>query len=172
MKMTSREKTFLWATLLVAFLLFNYLIVWDWIGSSLERQKSLQRLRDEALLQKETIAHTAEWESEIRSLRDLTRAGGSGADDTEWLRRLEELGKKSGLSLSSQRPIPEKKTAFGSETGVNYSIESNQEALVKFLFALQKDPANPQVSILQITPDNPSVDKLRVDATIMVTRFK
>jgi hypothetical protein len=171
MKVSSREKNFLWATAFVAFVLFNYLIVWDWIGSAVERNRSLGQLRSEALLQKETIAHTTEWESEIKSLKDLTQTGGTGADDTEWLRRLEELGKKSGLSLSSQRPIPEKKTAFGSEAGVNFSMEANQESLVKFLFALQKDPASPQVSILQITPDNPSADKLRVDATIMVTRF-
>lgn len=171
MKISAREKNFLWATVLIAFVLFNYLIVWDWIGSAVERHKSLSQLRSEALLQKETIAHTAEWESEIKSLKDLTKTGGPEADDTEWLRRLEELGKKSGLSLSSQRPIPEKKTAFGSEAGVNFSIEANQEALVKFLCVLQKDPANPQVSILQITPDNPTIDKLRVDATIMVTRF-
>lgn len=171
MKITPREKTFLWAAAATAFLLFNYLVVWDWIGSAVDRQKSLASLRSESFLEKETIARTSEWESEIKSLKTVTKPGGSGADDTEWLRRLEEIGKKSGLSLSSQRPLPERKTAFGTETGVNYSIESSQESLVKFLFALQKDPASPQVSILQIMPDNPAIDKLRVEATILVTRF-
>lgn len=174
MKISAREKNFLWATAVTAFLLFNYLVVWDWIGSAVDRQKFLAGLRSEALLEKETIARTGEWESDIKSLKTLTNAnkpGTSGADDTEWLRRLEEIGKRSGLSLSSQRPLPEKKTAFGTESGVNYSIESSQESLVKFLFALQKDPASPQVSILQVTPDNPAIDKLRVEATILVTRF-
>ena len=171
MKISSREKGFLWATALTGFLIFNYLVVWDWVGSAIDRQKSLAGLRSEAVLEKETIAHTASWEDEIKSLKILTKSGTSDAEDTEWLRRLEEMGKKSGLSLSSQRPLPEKKTAFGTESGVNYSIESTQEALVKFLFALQKDPASPQVSILQITPDNPSLDKLRVETTILVTKF-
>jgi hypothetical protein len=169
-KITSREKTFLWATAGVAFVLFNYLVVWNWVGDAIERHRALAALHAEAGLQTETIAHTNEWEQEIKSLKALTKAG-SSADDTEWLRRLEEMAKKSGLSLSSQRPIPEKKTAFGAESGVNYSIESNQEALVRFLFALQKDPASPQVSVLQISPENPAQDKLRVDATILVTRF-
>ena len=171
MKISSREKKFLWMTVLIAFILFNYLVVWNWVGSAIDRHKQLASMHSESILQAETIARTGSWEEEIKSLKTLTKSGGSGADDTEWLRRLEEMGKKSGLSLSSQRPLPEKKTSFGTEAGVNYSIESNQEALVKFLFALQKDPASPQVSILQITPDNPSLDKLRVEATIMVTRF-
>jgi hypothetical protein len=171
MKITSRERTFLWMTAATAFVLFNYLAVWDWIGSAIAQHRELQGLGSESLLQNETIARTDEWQKEIKSLKTLTKSGGSGAEGTDWLRRLEEIGKKSGLSLSSQRPIPEKKTAFGTESGVNYSIESSQEALVKFLVGLQKDPANPQVSILQISPDNPSADKLRVDTTIMVTRF-
>jgi len=171
MKISPREKTFLWTTAATAFVLFNYLVVWDWIGLVMAQSRELQRLRAETVLQKEMISRTESWQEEIKSLKPLTKPGSSGAEGTEWLRRLEDLGKKSGLSLSSQRPLPEKKTAFGTESGVNFSIESSQEALVKFLVALQKDPANPQVSILQISPDNPSADKLRVETTILVTRF-
>jgi hypothetical protein len=170
-RITLREKKLLWGACLAAFLLFNCLLVWSWIGSAIERQGVLGRLRAECQLQKETIAKTGTWESEIRSLKTAVQTAEEKNQDTDWLRRLELIAKKSGLNMTSQRPMNEKKMAYGTESGVNYSIESNQEALVKFLFSLQNDPANPQVQILQITPDAANSDKLRVETTITVTRF-
>ena len=173
-KITKRERKIFWAAGAVVFLLFNYLVVWELLKSAIEKQKTLSQLKSETTLRNETIGKTDSWTAEIKSLQPPAKSEGTpGKPDgeTDWLRRLETLAKKSGLSLNSQRPLGEKKTAFGTESGVNYSIETGQEALVKFLFGLQNDPANPQVQILQITPDNPSADKLRVEATIMVTRY-
>jgi type II secretory pathway component PulM len=171
MKISAREKNILWVTVAVAFILFNYLFVWEWLGSVIDRGRQVHSLRSEAVLRKETITRIPEWEAEIKSLRARTDSGGKIEVDTDWLRRLEATAKKSGLSVNSQRPIPEKETPFGTESGVNFSIEASQEALVKFLHELQADAANPQVQVLQITPKNPGIDQLHVETTIMVVRF-
>ncbi|MBV9463197.1 MAG: hypothetical protein JO317_03115 [Verrucomicrobiae bacterium] len=171
-KISGRERKILLIAAAGAFLIFNYLVVWDWIGTALSKQKELGQLRAELQKRRAVVARTSEWEGEIRSLKTRYKLDGpKGEENSEWLPRLENLAKRSGLNVTNRRPLPEKRTAFGTESGVNYSIEGGQEALVKFLYALQRDPANPQVLLLQITPESPNVDKLRVEATILVTRY-
>ncbi len=167
MSLSKRERNLLVMTIAVIAVVANYLPVaplrrqWDSVADDIRnRERQLDGMK--AYLQRKDG-----WQSEYDELRrGVNQTAGQLQTTSEVLKKIEEVGKASGVQFVSRRPLPEVDKGVYRELPVQCSYEATTESLVRFLHALVTASGFIRVEQLTVSPkpDNPSI--LRCDSQV------
>lgn len=130
---------------------------WMWAEPRLQQIEELQKekrnYRQIVNRAQQLLSREQAWQSRLSKLRkQLPRYGPSEKVTAEIMKMLEERAGKAGLSLLKASPEDEKRVGTLYEITINYRWEGELTALVRFLYDLQSNNVNMDISQLSATP--------------------
>ena len=154
MKVSSRELTLLWVTGLVALLGLTYILC----EPRLKEWKSLGEKQIEAARKVEVtrhlVAQAPKWDARLAELRKKLPQYARDKDVTaDLLIKIEQLATAHSLALPSRDVEKESQKGDMYELAANCKWEGKLDALVHFLFDLQKEDAILDISQLSVSPN-------------------
>ncbi len=168
-KLKPREIKFLIATGVVAFVIFNVVVIWpQW--KSVEGQKAkIHQLKDDIRVQNEVLSRVPAWTSEVAELSKQREVSSPNVTTQEaWMKHFESLAKNGNLELPRRSPLKPETPGKANILRVDCEFRGSLESVVKFMFALQDDSARPQIEVCQISPVKPGEDMLRGNMIVAV----
>ncbi|MBU1694788.1 MAG: type II secretion system protein M [Verrucomicrobia bacterium] len=167
MKITRREATLAWCTLVVVVLGGTY---W-WGQPALKEWRDFSRSGDTLERRKRTAARLLEERPQVEArlveLRKKLPRYPAGRDVTaEMLRILERTARDHGLVLLRREPESEKSAGELYEVAIQCTWEGELEALVRFLYALQQQDAILDIRRLNVNPSPGQPGRLKGTFTL------
>lgn len=153
MKVSTRELTLAWLTLVTVILGGTYLagrrLAGEWKDSMKARQSlARQRRAAEQLLQDRPAV-----DEKLQALRSQLPQYPAGQDVTaELMKTLERTAQENGVVLMRRDPEKEKSVGDLYEVGISCQWEAELEAMVRFLYALQVQGAILDIRQLAMSP--------------------
>lgn len=167
MALNKREQTLLIATIAVAAVILNWLLIAKLAPNWRSVSAELANRRSELKMVKETMAMEPQWSAEYNKLR------GSFASSSEHferasdvLKKIDSVGAQSGVNILTKRQMDERAEGVIRELPVTCNFEASTESLVRFLYAIQTSAGFMSVEQLQITPRPDNTGLLRCDIQI------
>ncbi len=169
LRLKPREVGLAVATLTIAFLLGNYLVVRPWFEGVREQFRDLRKLRAEVAYRQEVLQRAGGWRQELDRLAQSREVSSPHVASQEaWMKHFEALAGKSGVQLMERRSAKSENRGTGGALRVECSLQGNFESVVKFLVELQNDAAHPRVDLFQVAPLKAGEDRVRVQLTLLV----
>jgi Tfp pilus assembly protein PilO len=160
MTISTRETFLFWITGMVALFGLTYLVCdpkikeWGTVG-----QKQTEVRRSIGMAER-LVAQGPQWDQRLAELRKKLPQYPADKDVTaDLLIKLEQIASAHGLTLSSRDAEKETQRGDMYELAVNCKWEGKLEAVVHFLFDLQKEDAILDASQLTITPNEKKIPK-------------
>jgi len=167
MALNKRERGLLAVTIIivmavVTWALFLPLIhTWQRLGSETYRQQ-----RELAGYQA-TVARTPGWQADYNQLREqLGQKVEHYEQMSDVLKKIEEVGRASGVVIQQRRPLAENDRGVYRELPVQCRVEATMDSLVRFLYSLRTGSGFVSVEQLQIVTQGNNSSVLRCDILI------
>jgi len=165
------------AAALVVITLANFFFVVRPEFTTLEAQASTQRKLDSQLHEKSEIAQNL---NERRREMDLLQQKldealselPESADIDELLAQLNEIGRKSGLDISSIEPAPEESAQIYVKIPIKMSLTGNYHEIAMFLQSLANLRRIVNVNNLQLGSPTLKSEKVVLNSTFVATTFR
>ena len=165
------------AAALVVITLANFFFVVRPEFTTLEAQASTQRKLDSQLQEKSEIAQNL---NERRREMDLLQQKldealselPESADIDELLAQLNEIGRKSGLDISSIEPAPEESAQIYVKIPIKMSLTGNYHEIAMFLQSLANLRRIVNVNNLQLGSPTLKSEKVVLNSTFVATTFR
>jgi Tfp pilus assembly protein PilO len=167
MTLNKRERALLIATIAVALVVLNYLLISRLWGPWQRGQQQLAARGRELAGMQAQIARQPQWQQENDTLRQSLGQGEQRfAQPSDVLKKIEEVGAAAGILISSRQPMLAVDKEIYRELPVKCSFDATTESLVKFLYGLQTGSGFINVEQLQVFPRTENPDILRCDIQI------
>jgi Tfp pilus assembly protein PilO len=158
MKASSREMVLMWATGVVALAGLTYIVCeprfreWKSLGAKqVEMARKIEVTRY-------LVDQGPKWDAELANLRKKLPQYAPEKDVTaDLLIKIEQMANAHSLTLASRDVEKETQKGDMHELAANCKWEGKLEALVRFLFDLQREDAILDISQLSITPNEKKV---------------
>ena len=155
MKLTSREITLAWLTMVVVVLGITAFIGTPKFKEWRESRKQIQELVMRKRMAERVLQDKEDIDQRLQSFRDQLPQYPEGRDVTsEMLKNLEKMAQKHGVALLRRDPSKERQVGDLYEVGINCRWEGDLESVVHFLYDLQSQGAILDIRELNISPSN------------------
>ncbi len=168
-KLKPRELRFLILVGVSLFLFLNYMLVWPQWERVQSQKIKIAQLKSDVQIQNEALRLAPDWKKELAKF-SKEREGSSPdvVSQEAWMKHFESIAKKSNVELPQRRASKGESHSSANLIRVECSLQGSLEAVVKFLYALQKDAAHPQVESCQLSPIKAGDEKLRGNLAVIV----
>jgi Tfp pilus assembly protein PilO len=173
MKITQRERRLFAITITVVVIVISYLLIVPLLRGWRDVRAKLVTQQRELTVVQATIQREGQWRKEYDELKQkLGQHTESVQQISDVLKTIEEVATKSGVQVTSRRPLLEEDKGVYRVLPVQCSVEATTESLVRFLFALQTGAGFVSVEQLQVSPrpENPAI--LRCDIQVRALAAK
>lgn len=167
MNLSRRELTLAFLTGSVVLLGVSYLLgepaIGRWRGAAEQRRK----LAEEGKVAQRLIAQRGEWEARYQEQRaGIPKHGPTDPVNAVLLKRIEQLAGEHSLTLLRVQPDKEKNIGDLYELAIDCAWEGSLDALVHFLYAVQKQGAILDVRQLSLSPGQNAAGRLKGNFTV------
>lgn len=167
MNLSRRESVLAFLTGSVLLMGLSYLLGAPAIERWRAAADQCRRFGNEANIAKRLIAQRGEWENRYEEQRaGIPRHGPNDPVNAVLLKRVEQLATENGLTLNRVQPDKEKNIGDLCELAIDCAWEGSLEALVHFLYAVQKQGAILDVRQLTMSPSQNAAGRLKGNFTI------
>lgn len=152
MKITTREMTLGWMAGVVILLTLSFLFcapkITVWKEVSNKRKAVAARIE----LAEHLTAQREQWNKKLQDVaQKLTKYPPDQDVVADYLRILEDVAKKNGITLSQRQPQREKKHNDLYELAIDCPWDADLEALVRFLFDLEQQKVTMDIDDLNVS---------------------
>lgn len=162
MKITSRELVLGWATIAIILAAGSYWFIAPKIKDAKEISSRQETARRDIELSRRLLAQKPDWERRMEQLKLKLKTYSLEKDvSADYMKLLESLAKESELALLQRRPEKEKKQGDLYGFAVDCTWEGTLEALVRFLYALDRQDVSMDLDHLSVSPVSGGKGKLK-----------
>lgn len=167
MKLSARETRLIAAAGAIILLGMTYWIGEGYVKKWRDAAAEMQTLGAKMELTQRLIEQKPMWEERLQNFRNqLPRHAQNKEVVSELLKTLEKLARDNSLVLLRREPEKERVTGDLSEVAIQCLWESDLEALVRFLYAVQMQGVILDIQQLSVTPAQGSPGKLKGSFTV------
>jgi len=152
MKLNPREQTLAVAAGLAVFVVINYLLA----GPAMDKWREMgeQSLKLRADIAEAKLLITREPQLRAEYERGITRLRGSGSQSAgDVIGRIEQLGGQYGVTFTQRTPSDPVERARYVEKQAQFTFQTQWPNLVKFIFALSRQPEVYRIASLRVRAD-------------------
>src|SRR6266404_4654395 len=166
MAIKKRERNLLIATITLVVVGVNYFLATYLIGKWQPLRGQLTAKLHELEGMQTTVAHKVEWQASFNDLKRNLKGGLAFETSNDVLKKIQEVGKTSGILPQSSRSLREEPKDVYRELPVQCTFEATTESLVKFLYAIQTAAGFMTVETLSVSTKSDNSNVLRGDIQV------
>lgn len=165
-KLSSVERRFVVAVMLIVFTALNAWFVWPRFSDWKKNQGRVQKANKTLKAFEDKLARVPELDREVKKLESQGAPVPAEDQAIDFANAIRRQASESGVTIQTMTRVPPRTNAFFMEVAQALKIQSNEEQLVDFLYKLGEGNSLVRVRGLSLGPDAPRYN-LRVDVTLV-----
>ncbi|MCX7825259.1 MAG: type 4a pilus biogenesis protein PilO [Verrucomicrobiae bacterium] len=149
------------------FVCVNYFAAGPLWGKWEEVNRKIVETRGRIAAAQSVVQMEPQWQAQHRELLTRLRQSGSGESAGDIIPRIESVASQLDISFSQRSPSPPVDRDRYMERSANFSYQGQWSNMIKFLFALTKQPEIYRVTALRMRADSRDPNQLSGDMKIV-----
>jgi len=167
MALSQRERTLAVVTGVTVFVCLNYFAAGPLLDKWDETRRKIEEARGRITASKSVMAMEPQWQAQHRELLARLRQSGSGESAGDIIPRVEAVSGQLEIAFSQRSPSPPVDRDRYMERSANFNYQGQWGNMIKFLFALTKQPEIYRVTALRMRADSKDPNQLSGDMKIV-----
>ncbi|MFZ2643547.1 MAG: type II secretion system protein GspM [Verrucomicrobiia bacterium] len=167
MALSQREKILAGASAAVVFVCLNWFAVGPALDTWQETQDKLSQTRQRIKGYEAALAMEPQWQTQLRELRTRLKRSDPGQSGADVITRIEGVGSQLGFNFNQRAPSAPVDRDRYTEKSATFTFQGQWPGLVRFLFALTKQPEIYRVTTLRLRAETRDPNQLAGDMTIV-----
>jgi Tfp pilus assembly protein PilO len=167
MALSQREKILAGGAAAVVFACLNWFAVGPALDTWRETQEQLSQARLKIKGCHTTVQMESQWQAQLYELRTRLQRSDPGQSGADVIPRIEAVGSQLGFNFNQRTPSPPVDRDRYTEKSAAFTCQCQWPGLIKFLFALTKQPEIYRVTSLRLRAEAKDPNQLGGDMTIV-----
>lgn len=167
MALSQREKILAGASAAVVFVCLNWFAVGPALDTWQETQDKLSQTRQRIKGYEAALAMEPQWQTQLRELRVRLKRSDPGQSGADIITRIEGVGSQLGFNFNQRAPSAPVDRDRYTEKSATFTFQGQWPGLVRFLFALTRQPEIYRVTTLRLRAETRDPNQLAGDMTIV-----
>lgn len=167
MALSQREKILAGASAAVVFVCLNWFAVGPALDTWRETQEKLAQTRLKIKGYHATVEMESQWQAQLHELRTRLQRSDPGQSGADVIPRIEAVGSQLGFNFNQRTPSSPVDRDRYTEKSATFTYQCQWPGLVRFLFALTKQPEIYRVTALRLRAEAKDPNQLGGDMTVV-----
>jgi Tfp pilus assembly protein PilO len=167
MALSQREKILAGASAAVVFVCLNWFAVGPAMESWRETQEKLSQTRLRIKGYQAALAQEPQWQKQLHDLRERLQKSDPGHGGVDVITRIEGVGSQLGFNFNQRAPSAPVDRDRYTEKAATFTYQCQWPGMIRFLFALTKQPEIYRVMSLRLRAESKDPNQLAGDMTVV-----
>ncbi len=167
MALSQREKILAGASSAVAFVCLNWFAIGPALDSWRETQDKISQTGQKIKSCQSAMAMEPQWQAQHHELPARLRQSSPGQTTADIIPRVEEVGSQLGFTFNQRTPSAPVDRERYTEKSATFTFQGQWPGLIKFLYALTKQPEIYRVTTLRLRAESKDPTQLAGDMTVV-----
>ena len=167
MALSQREKILAGASAAVVFACLNWFAIGPALESWRETQDKLSQTRMKIKSYRSTMEMEAQWQAQLHEMRARLQRSDPGQGGADVITRIEGVGSQLGFAFNQRTPSAPVDRDRYTEKSATFTFQGQWPGVIKFLFALTRQPEIYRVTSLRLRAETKDPTQLAGDMTVI-----